>query len=191
MPFLRLMSGFFCLALVVIINQAAVSAEVKKVQVKTTPLPASSLPSAKAAKSAKPQWAISCSSIGPSAKLRCKMTQQVFLKKTRQRILAVTISKPAKKGEKAAMLFSLPHGLYLPNGIQLRIDESPPRTYPIQASNADGVYAAAMIDNQLLANLKSGSRLVVSLVTSNKKTLNIPVELTGFMAAYERTMSLE
>ena len=45
------------------------------------------------AKTAAPQWSISCASAAADAPLQCRMTQELFAAETRQRVLAVTVSR--------------------------------------------------------------------------------------------------
>ncbi len=146
---------------------------------------------AKARNTPKPEWSIGCSSATAQAALSCSISQLVFVKKTQQRILKVTVNKPVKPGDKATILFALPHGLHLPNGVKLRVDQGKVITHPIQTSSNEGVYAATAMNDEFLNSLKMGNKLFVTVTSSNKQDVGIPVSLNGFTAAYNRILALK
>lgn len=88
------------------------------------------------------------------------------------------------------MLVALPHGLFLPGGLSMQIDDGKARQSAIQTSDAKGVYAALPVTSDMLARLKAGNSLKVSMNNVQRRKLTIPVSLTGFTAAVEKLQSL-
>ncbi|MEO1205976.1 MAG: invasion associated locus B family protein [Pseudomonadota bacterium] len=128
-------------------------------------------------------WAVQCNN--PGQGLVCRATQNIFITKTRQRLLSVAVSKPS--GDKnLAMLIQLPHGLFLPGGLSLKVDDDAAKQLAVQTCDQSGCYAGHPIDTALLSKLKSGSRLTISFQNLQKKTMSIPVPLSGFGDAVQK-----
>ena len=128
-------------------------------------------------------WAVQCNN--PGAGLVCKATQNIFITKTRQRLLSVAVSKPT--GDKnLAMLIQLPHGLFLPGGLSLKVDDQAAKQLVVQTCDRAGCYAGHPIDTAMLSKLKAGSRLTISFQNLQKKTMSVPVPLSGFGDAVQK-----
>jgi len=139
-----------------------------------------------AAQNAKPakatdNWVVNCSSVGGAA-LKCRMSQTIMVAKTRQRILsAVIFHKPASAD--LVMRVALPHGIYLPAGVTVKVDNTPGQTYVIETADRNGSYASIPLDRKLLAALKAGQKLVFALQNMAGKTVKIELSLVGFSAS--------
>ncbi|MCG8561065.1 MAG: invasion associated locus B family protein [Hyphomicrobiales bacterium] len=141
-------------------------------------------PVAPAKKAAGANWAVSCGPAGAEqAKKICSMVQNIVMAKTKQRLLAVTIRPRAEAGAYALVL-SLPHGLYLPAGVQLKVDDKAPVKWMIQTADAKGSYAGGPLGEPLLGALKAGGTLKVSFAAANRKVVSVPVSLSGFTVAF-------
>jgi len=140
------------------------------------------------AKNAKPtqpknSWAVQCGNAGKE--LACKAYQSIALRKTGQRLLMVSVTRP-KGGKGPAMLIHLPHGLFLPAGVSLAIDKGKPKTLVVQTCDAKGCYAGAALDKGQAAAMQSGKALTIGFQNLKKKPLNIAMPLAGFAAAYAK-----
>ena len=113
------------------------------------------------------------------------MQQSLRFKKTGQRLLAVVI-QPQIIEPKIAILLSLPHGLYLPAGAAFKIDDSKETQMVIETCDVEGCYASGGLSEEQVAAMKKGKKLRVAFMASNKKPINIPVDLSGFTAAYKK-----
>lgn len=128
-------------------------------------------------------WSVRCNDAGQG--LVCKATQSIALAKTRQLLLSVAVSKPAK-GENAAILLQLPHGLFNPAGVTVGIDDGAAETLVIQTCDAKGCYAGAQLVPNKLAAMTKGTKLNVVFQNLKKQKITVPVPLKGFDAAFKK-----
>ena len=134
-------------------------------------------------------WLVNCSSSATSDDLICQMSQQLTASQTGQRLMSVVIRRG--EGKALSMLVALPHGLYIPAGIKLTVDGGKALPSEIQTSDANGVYAALEVTDDLLRRLKAGNKMEVSMTNVQRNTLAIPVSLAGFTAAVTKLQSFD
>lgn len=128
-------------------------------------------------------WAVQCNN--PGTGLKCQATQNIFITETRQRLLSVSVSKPS--GDAAlAMLIQLPHGMFLPSGLSLQVDDGKAQQVAVQTCDRAGCYAGSPIDKAMLSQLEAGRQLTISFQNLNKQTMRVPVPLSGFKDAVEK-----
>jgi invasion protein IalB len=150
--------------------------------------PAQPAPPADAAAASQPTppgWTARCGSTSRTAPLECAMEQTAVLSKTGQLIVLVNIRVPADTRAPVALV-QLPLGLDLPGGAKFQVDDGNTTDLQIQTCENRGCFAGAPITPDLLAALKSGKQLKVSFQNLNKETINIPLPLADFAAAYEK-----
>lgn len=132
---------------------------------------------------AAPNWVVQCSEATETAPKRCRALQNIVMQDSGQRLLTVVV-EPREGAPNHALVLALPHGVFLPTGTQIQVDEGEPVAMAIQTSDANGAYAGTAISDELLASLKKGQRLIVAFKTAQQQDLAIPVTLIGFTAAY-------
>ncbi|WP_067223648.1 invasion associated locus B family protein [Stappia indica] len=132
---------------------------------------------------AAPNWIVQCSEATDKAPKRCRALQNIVMQEGGQRLLTVVV-EPREGAPNHALVLALPHGVFLPAGTQIRIDEGEPVAMAIQTSDANGAYAGTAISDELLASMKKGQRLIVAFKTAQQQDLAIPVTLIGFTSAY-------
>ncbi|MGY8681184.1 invasion associated locus B family protein [Bradyrhizobium sp. UFLA05-153] len=130
-------------------------------------------------------WAARCTSASREAPLECAIEQNAVLTKTGQLIVLINIRVPADTRVPTALI-QLPLGLNIPVGAKLQVDEGKTVDLPIQTCENRGCYVSTPISADLLAALKSGKQLKVSFQNMSKETINIPMPLTDFAAAYDK-----
>ena len=128
-------------------------------------------------------WAYQCGQGQEGQPAPCRVVQNIVLQQTNQRLLTIVI-EPRDGAPNHALVLALPHGVFLPAGAQIRIDEGEPLSLVIQTSDANGAYAGAAISDDLLTALKGGTQMVVAFKTAQREDLAVPVTLIGFTAAY-------
>ena len=84
------------------------------------------------------------------------------------------------------LLVELPLGLFLPAGIQLGVDDRAMQNLPVQRCDANGCYAGLAVDASLLADLKAGKALRLTMRNMTQEPVTLEVPLAGFTAAFER-----
>lgn len=154
-----------------------------------TPAPAPSPPTAAPpaasapAAAAGPNWRVNCDGEGTAK--RCTVLQNLVADQGQgqQRLLTVMI-QPGGDGQ-PALLLALPHGLFLPAGVQLQIDKGEARKLVIQTADQNGSYAGTAIEPALLEQLKRGSLLDVTFQSAQQQAVTVPVTLAGFSAAFD------
>jgi invasion protein IalB len=130
-----------------------------------------------------PGWTVQCANRGAS--LECKANQTIVTAKTRQVLLAVSVSKPAG-GQDLAMLVQLPHGLFNPAGVTVGVDGAVPETLQIQTCDAKGCYAGLAVTADKLAAMSKGTKLNVTFQDLKKQPITVPVSLNGLGEAVKK-----
>ena len=149
------------------------------------PAPAAPGPDA----SAVAAWSVSCSD-RDQGKLVCEMTQNVVEARSRTQLVLLSVKSVAEGGS-AALLMRVFHGVFLPSGIKLRIDNGQPSALQFQKSDQFGVYAALPLTPALLTEFRRGKEIKVGLEANKGEPLDITALLTGFGTAYDRVMSVK
>ncbi len=129
-------------------------------------------------------WTITCNGQGPAGALVCAMSQGLIAKNTGQRVLSVTISKNPSGGYIAG--FSLPHGLLLPEGVQVWVDDGARTKHTITTADQNGSYAPVPIEAAMLATMKKGTILNVLVKAISGDEVIFQLSLNGFTAALEK-----
>lgn len=130
-------------------------------------------------------WTSSCVSDGRTAPARCQIEQRIVLQQGNRTLLTVRIEMPAEP-RRPALLFQMPLGLHLPSGVTLVIDQGQPQQTAIESCDPNGCYAGMPLEAALLAGLKAGNTLQVTLHNLARETIEVPVPLAGFSAAFAR-----
>ena len=102
---------------------------------------------------------------------------------TGQRVLAVAISRAASG---YAARLSLPHGLGLPEGVQVWIDDGPRTKHAIATADQNGSYAVVPLDEAMIAAMKKGTILNVLVKAASGDEVTFQLSLNGFTAALAR-----
>lgn len=133
-------------------------------------------PADKHVANAKPGWSVRCDNGAKG--LVCKAVQTIVLAKTRQLLLAVSISK-ANEDRTVPVLLQLPHGLFNPAGVTITLDEAKPQKLEIQTCDAKGCYAGTALSAETVAAMLKGQKLSVVFQDLKKQNITIPVPLNG------------
>ena len=146
--------------------------------------PSDTLPDASATEAPKIAWPVTCRSRDGQAKLACSMSQVIATKKTGQRVIAVTAMRD-KKGE-ALLRLNLPHGLLLPKGVTMAVDAAEPQKYAILTADKNGSYAFIKLDDKMIAALKRGKELSITVVRFSGGDVVFKLPLEGFAAGFAK-----
>ena len=150
-----------------------------------TPAAKPAAPDAKA--DAPAAWSVNCSD-RQQGKFVCEMTQMIVDQRGGQ-VMLISI-KGVTGGTSNAMLLRVGHGVYLPAGVSVRIDGGPPAQIAFQKSDQSGVYAGLPLDDKLVAELRKGTDLKLSIQINQGEPVEITARLNGFGTAYDRVNSL-
>lgn len=128
-----------------------------------------------------PSWSVNCNNNADPARLDCNMSQTIFQKGTGQRIIASSIFK---NGDTHAMVLSLPHGIDLPSGVDVFVDQGAAQKFPIQTADANGAYSRFDLTPDMIAAMRSGNTLIVRIMGAAKNEVRMEMSLAGFSSSF-------
>jgi invasion protein IalB len=132
-----------------------------------------------------PAWVATCSNLNPEGELHCKIEQSLFVAKTRQRIVGVTLEANRENSKFVNVRVQLPHGIKLPSGLKLWVDEGKRRAVDISYADADGSYAAFPIDGTMVSELMKGQVLRLLVESIAGKPTIVELKLDGFAKSFK------
>jgi invasion protein IalB len=130
-------------------------------------------------------WTLDCSNRAGAEALTCVMSQVLYVKSTAQRAIGVTIFRPDPKGS-AMMRISLPHGISLPDGVNLWVDSGQPTKHVIAIADQNGSYSTFELDGTLILMLKAGHVLNLGVKLPNGQSIDFQMSLKGFSNAFDK-----
>ena len=133
---------------------------------------------------AQPQrgWQSNCTSTARDVAPDCSIEQRLVLSGTGQLLAAATVRIDGKTRQPALML-QLPHGLYLPEGVSLSVDQAEPISLELQTCDNAGCYAGSPASKKLLDAMSAGAQLKIGFKNLARKDIQVVMPLTGFTAA--------
>jgi len=143
-------------------------------------------PAASGAKLLASGWTLGCRPAGEAKELLCEGAQTITVEQTRQTVLGVFVTPAPGAPTAFALRFQLPHGLDIPAGVKMQIDDKAADAPVIQTSGQAGLFARAPLTDALLATLKKGALLTVEVTALNGSKLTVPVPLEGFSAVFAK-----
>ena len=129
-------------------------------------------------------WRVECTGDGKS--LECRAIQQIFQRDTRQLVASVAV-RFAPEAKAGVMSILLPLGLNLTEPVLIKVDNGPPERQPIQTCNNSGCLVTMTATDKLLAAMRTGTDLKLTVQDANKKPIEMSLPLLGFGIAYDKT----
>jgi invasion protein IalB len=129
-------------------------------------------------------WRVECTGDGKS--LECRAIQQIFQMPSRQLVASVA-ARFAPETKAGTMSILLPLGLNLTEPVLIKVDNGPPEKQPIQTCNNSGCLVTLTANDKLLAAMRAGVDLKVTVQDANKKPIEMSLPLLGFGIAYDKT----
>ena len=128
-------------------------------------------------------WRVECAGDGKT--LECRALQQMVNQADKQLVAQLTAGKIGS--DKAPTLaIQLPLGISLSEPVQVRIDNGNADRYPVQTCTNAGCIVSVPLKDPLLAGLRAGTLLKISIQDVSKRPINIDVPLVGFGLAYDK-----
>jgi invasion protein IalB len=128
-------------------------------------------------------WRVECTGDGKT--LDCRAVQQVFHRESRQLLLSVAV-RPAADGKSGALVMTLPLGLNLTEPVLLKIDNGTPEKQSIQTCTNVGCFVAMTLTDKLIAAMRAGSDLKITVQDASKKPIEMGLPLLGFGLAFDK-----
>lgn len=130
-------------------------------------------------------WVLNCSNQGTGDTLNCSMTQTIVARETNQRIISASIFR-IPQTKVLRLQLGLPHGLDLPAGVSLWVDDQAKVTNPIKTADQNGSYSLFDISDDFLAAMKAGKLLNVGVTSVDGRQFTLQLSLDGFGASVAR-----
>jgi invasion protein IalB len=130
-------------------------------------------------------WSWDCTATERAAEPDCEMRQRAFVTETGQLLMLLTLRVPGTTRE-PVMILQAPVSTYLPAGIRLDVDGGEGTTLEYQTCDGQGCYSATAVSAELLEALRGGSKLNLTIEDQQRRSLVIPLSLSGFTAVYQR-----
>ena len=129
-------------------------------------------------------WRVECAGDGKS--LECRAIQQIFQRDTRQLVASVA-ARYAPEIKQGQISILLPLGLNLTEPVLVKVDNGPPERQPIQTCNNAGCLVTMTAPEKLLAAMRTGTDLKLTVQDASKKPIELSLPLLGFGIAYDKT----
>ena len=140
-------------------------------------------PAAQTSDSPPAAWRVECTGDGKT--LDCRAVQQLFHRESRQLLISLAV-RPAADGKTGAMVMQLPLGLNLVEPVTLKIDNGLSERQAIQTCTNVGCFIAMTVGDKLLAAMRTGGQLNITVQDSSKKPAEMALPLLGFGLAYDK-----
>lgn len=127
-------------------------------------------------------WRVECTGDGKT--LECRAVQQLVAQENKQLVIQLA----ARLGpDKAPMLgLQLPLGINLAEPIQIKVDAGKEERFPVQTCTNAGCLLSIPLKDPLLASMRTGTLLKVTVFDANKRAIAIDVPLLGFGLAFDK-----
>jgi invasion protein IalB len=109
----------------------------------------------------------------------------VFQRETRQLVLSAVV-RPAPDAKTGAMLLTLPLGLNLTEPVTVKVDNGAAERQPIQTCTNVGCFVTMTLNDKMLAAMRTGGELKVTVQDVNKKPIDMGLPLLGFGLAFDK-----
>ena len=127
-------------------------------------------------------WRVECAGDGKT--LDCRAIQQMINRDDKQ--LIAQLSARTNPDKTTVLLIQLPLGISLTEPVQLKVDNGTAERYPVQTCTNVGCIVSVPLKDPLMAAMRSGTLLKISIQDTNKRTINIDVPLLGFGLAFDK-----
>lgn len=135
-------------------------------------------------------WRLDCGETGGFSKATCRIMQTILIKETGAPLLTAIIER--RPGDEAlSLLLKVPHGVLLTPGMRLQFHGIEPVVLNYRLSDGSGVFASTVLSGQMLGAMKNSDTLKITVVTSSRQSVGIPVTLKGFAAAFDKIGAIQ
>ncbi|WP_237216432.1 invasion associated locus B family protein, partial [Falsiroseomonas oryziterrae] len=136
-------------------------------------------------------WAVACADTPAQPPRDCRLSAAIMLQPQNQRVAQIVLARQPET-RSLGLVFQLPHGTALPNGMAWQVDEGEAQRLPFQTSDAEGVYAGVPLTDDMLAVLRRGTQLRLTfVVAARREQVVMPVPLAGFSDAVTEFFAAE
>ena len=129
-------------------------------------------------------WRVECTGDGKT--LDCRAIQQMFNRDDKQLVLQLAARGSSGPEKAPTLTLNLPLGISLTEPVQLKVDNGLVERYQVQTCANAGCIVNVPLKESLLADMRTGTLLKISMQAPDKRALNVDVPLLGFGLAYDK-----
>ena len=129
-------------------------------------------------------WQMRCETPAGATTEQCALVQNVVAEDRPNITLVIIVLKTAD-GKGRLLRVVAPLGILLPSGLGLKIDETDIGRAGFVRCLATGCVAEVVMDDNLIAQLKSGKTATFIVFQTPEEGIGIPVSMNGFGAGYD------
>lgn len=129
-------------------------------------------------------WRVNCRTDPENQRQGCFLVQNLVLREGGQRVLQFAIGFVEATPEPIALL-SLPLGISLPPGAEIRIDDGEPTRLLIERCEPNGCRAGLKLEAEILKELRGGKQMSVTFFDAKREPIEVPLSLNGIGAGLE------
>lgn len=129
-------------------------------------------------------WRVECTGDGKT--LDCRAIQQMFNRDDKQLVLQLAARGSSGPEKAPTLTLQLPLGISLTEPVQLKVDNGPAERYQVQTCANTGCIVSVPLKEPLMAAMRTGTLLKISMQAPDKRTINVDVPLLGFGLAYDK-----
>ncbi|WP_299081521.1 invasion associated locus B family protein [uncultured Ruegeria sp.] len=127
-------------------------------------------------------WTVNCAQ--EAGQKQCAMSQSLNLQNQSGLLLRMELQRGEEDG--ASGIIIVPFGLDIAKGVSLSIDGGPRWNLPMRTCQNFGCVIPVTMGSAIVQEMKESSTIQISLYTlDGGKTLEVPVSLAGFTAAFD------
>ena len=96
------------------------------------------------------------------------------------------VVRPAADAKTGAMVLTLPLGLNLTEPVTIKVDNGAAERQPIQTCTNVGCFVALTLSDKMIAAMRTGADLKITVQDANKKPVDMSLPLLGFGVAFDK-----
>jgi invasion protein IalB len=135
-------------------------------------------------------WTMRCEKPEESLEERCHIFQNAKDESNGQDIAHLAVGYMSQI-EEPLMIIMLPLGVFLPNGLELQVDEQEPIRLPFEVCFPVGCRAGAPMQEPLMGAFRNGLTLKLTVQDVEGRAAEIPMSLKGFTAGLSALPKIE
>jgi invasion protein IalB len=130
-------------------------------------------------------WVAQCGSAARKEAVSCNVDQSIFLADANQQLAKVSVRVPGDT-RKPEMVIQLPHGLYLPSGVDLQFDDKAAAKQVVHTCDGNGCYVILSGASNMVAQMQKGTFMKLTFKNLGRDDITISIPLDGFTAAFKK-----
>lgn len=128
-------------------------------------------------------WQLSCAADADDGQDVCQLSQAAAVDGTDGSVFLLTISA-GEDGRNSYAVITVPLGVYLAPGVELRVDNRRPFRVLYEICDAQDCYAGFEMSDQVLSAFRRGLDARFRVWVGREQAVEFPVSLRGFSAAW-------